>query len=238
MVRLSHAKITQDGVAHEHEAQTIIHYAGFPMGYYAPTPDVDYSVSFQTSDNVSQSDALWQSHSVQDSSIPISWLGYTVNTVSVGSSSVLDTTPEEAVQPEKKVEPAQMNLYMIMKECPKWKKALAHLRLGYRLEVCLGRTENPHLLVTSVYAGRRSQLIRTLWPQCLVRANVTAEQLETGIRPNFQIFTNAYSFLVLNTVTKVPLSHDEVLLMVRVIFSFVYWSDPKIDGSMAITVSL
>ncbi|KAG1836626.1 hypothetical protein C8R48DRAFT_680462 [Suillus tomentosus] len=186
-----------DGVAHEHEAQTIIHYAGFPMGYYAPTPDVDYSVSFQTSDNVSQSDALWQSHSVQDSSIPISWLGYTVNTVSVGSSSVLDTTPEEAVQPEKKVEPAQMNLYMIMKECPKWKKALAHLRLGYRLEVCLGQTENPHLLVTSVYAGRRSQLIRTLWPQCLVRANVTAEQLET----------------VLNTVTKVPLSHDEVLLM-------------------------
>ncbi|KAG1791292.1 hypothetical protein EV424DRAFT_1355048, partial [Suillus variegatus] len=186
-----------DGVAHEHEAQTIIHYAGFPMGYYAPTPDVDYSVSFQTSDNVSQSDALWQSHSVQDSSIPISWLGYTVNTVSVGSSSVLDTTPEEAVQPEKKVEPAQMNLYMIMKECPKWKKALAHLRLGYRLEVCLSRTENPHLLVTSVYAGRRSQLIRTLWPQCLVRANVTAEQLET----------------VLNTVTKVPLSHDEVLLM-------------------------
>ncbi|KAG2058511.1 hypothetical protein BDR06DRAFT_968516 [Suillus hirtellus] len=155
-----------DGIAHEHEVQTIIHYAGFPMGYYAPTPDVDYSVSFQTSDNVSQSDTLWQSHSIQDLSIPISWLGYTVNTVSVGSSSALDTTPEEVVQPEKKVKPAQMNLYMIMKECPKWKKALAHLQLRYRLE-------------------------------CLIRANVTAEQLET----------------VLNTVTKVPLSHDEVLLM-------------------------
>ncbi|KAG1796058.1 uncharacterized protein HD556DRAFT_1441895 [Suillus plorans] len=224
-----------DGVAHEHEVQTIIHYVGFPMGFYTTIPDVDYSVSFPTSDNMSQSDALWQSHSVQDSSIPISWLGYTVDTVSAGSSSVLDTTPEEDITPEKKVapekkvepekkkvepekkkvEPAQLNLYMIMKACPKWKRALAHLRLKnvYHLEVCLGRMENPHILVTSVYARHRCQLIHTLWPQCLVKANVTAEQLETGIQPNFQISTNAYSFLVLNTVTKVPLSHDEVLLM-------------------------
>jgi hypothetical protein len=241
---VSHAKITQDGVAHEHEAQTIIHYAGFPMGFYVPTPEVDYSVSFPTSDNTSQPDVLGNSHSVQESSIPISWLGYTVNTVSAGSSSVLDTTPQEDVEPEKKaapdkkVAPAQLNLYMIMKECPKWKRALAHLRLEYRLEVCLGRTENPHLLVTSVYAERRSQLIRTIWPQCLVKANVTAEQLEIGIPLNFRISTNAHFFLVLNTVTQLPLSHDEVLLMVRMFFFFNYWSDPKIDGSMAIAVSL
>lgn len=221
---MSHAKITQDGVAHEHEARTIIHYAGFPMGFYVPTPEVDYSVSFPTSDNTSQPDVLGNSHSVQESSIPISWLGYTVNTVSAGSSSVLDTTPQEDVEPEKKaapdkkVAPAQLNLYMIMKECPKWKRALTHLRLKYRLEVCLGRTENPHLLVTSVYAKCRSQLIRTIWPQCLIKANVTAKQLEIGIPLNFQISTNAHSFLVLNTVTQLPLSHDEVLLMVRMFF--------------------
>lgn len=80
-----------------------------------------------------------------------------------------------------------------MKTCPKWRKALAYLRLMIRIEICLGRTENPHLLVTSEYAERRCLLIRSIWPRCLIKADVISEELETGLQLNFQM-SNRYSF--------------------------------------------
>ncbi|KAG1735472.1 hypothetical protein EDD22DRAFT_959925 [Suillus occidentalis] len=195
---LMHGVYSHDGVAREHEVRTIIHHAAFPVGFYSTVPDVCFPTS--EVDIASLSDTFGHGHSVQNSSMPVSWMGSVVNTVSAGPSSVLGMKPTDTqAQPKKKAASGQLSIHKIMKTCPKWRKALAYLRLMIRIEICLGRTENPHLLVTSEYAERRCLLIRSIWPRCLIKADVTSEELET----------------VLTTVTQLPMSHNDVLLMVN-----------------------
>ncbi|KAG1860100.1 hypothetical protein F4604DRAFT_1684477 [Suillus subluteus] len=87
----------------------------------------------------------------------------------------------------------QLNIHKIMRACPKWRKALAYLRLMLRI---------------------RKILILLSLPHCLLKANVTAEELEEGLQLNFWIqITDAHSFLDLTMVTKLPMVHNEVLLM-------------------------
>ncbi|KAG1847226.1 hypothetical protein F4604DRAFT_1936038 [Suillus subluteus] len=128
-------------------------------------------------DMVSVSDALGPGCSIQESSIPTSWMGSTVNTVSAGPSSALGTKSADTdtwVRSKKKVAAGHLNIHTIMQACPKWRKVLAYLRVMLR-----------------------GQLLCTIWPQCLVKANITAEELET----------------VLTTATQVPMEHSDVLLM-------------------------
>ncbi|KAG1847482.1 hypothetical protein C8R48DRAFT_677579 [Suillus tomentosus] len=166
---MMHGVYHHDGVAREHEEPTIIHHATFPMGFSSLNPDVDYPVGFPTCDIdlLSLSDAFGQGHSAQDSSVPLSWMGSTANVMSAGPSSVSGTIPADAqARPKKKAAAAQLSLHEIMKACPKWRRALAYLRLMLRVVICLGQTESPHLLIT-----------------------------------------------ILTAVTKLPISHNDVLLM-------------------------
>ncbi|KIK31999.1 hypothetical protein CY34DRAFT_19376 [Suillus luteus UH-Slu-Lm8-n1] len=170
-----HRVYSHDGIACEHEVRTIIHYAAFPVGFYSIVPDICFPTS--EVDIASLSDAFGQGHSIQNSSMPISWMGSVVNMVSASPSSILGMKPTDT----------------------QWRKALAYLRLMIHIEICLGRTENPHLLVTSEYAECRCLLIQSIWPQCLIKADVISKELET----------------VLTTVTQLPMSHNDVLLMVN-----------------------
>lgn len=54
----------------------------------------------------------------------------------------------------------------------------------------------------------------------------------------FRCLTDTHSILVLTTVTQLPMSHNDVLLMVHVISVFIYWSDSRVGESMVIAISL
>ncbi|KAG2756189.1 hypothetical protein P692DRAFT_20868714 [Suillus brevipes Sb2] len=196
-----HGVYNHDGVARESKPLTIIHHAVYPMGHLCLVPEADHMIQLMLPeiDTASQSYARsGQSHSVQDSTIPTSWMGSTVNTMSAGPSSIPGAQAADTQAPsKKKVAAGVMNIHTIMKKCPKWRKALAYLRVMIRMVVCLGQAENPHLLVTSDYTERRGQLLISIWPQCLVRANVAAEELET----------------VLTKTTKVPMAHSDIILL-------------------------
>ncbi|KAG1718212.1 hypothetical protein EDB19DRAFT_1921109 [Suillus lakei] len=134
-----------------------------------------------------------QGCSIHDSPIPMSWIGSTINTMSAGPSSALSTKSADR------------------RVHPRWRKTLGYLWMMLCIAVCCGQAENPHLLVTSDYTERRGQLLHTIWPQCLIRANITAEQLET----------------VLTTGTQVPMAHSDILLMASLWLSqFLYDTSP------------
>ncbi|KAG1870967.1 hypothetical protein C8R48DRAFT_670557 [Suillus tomentosus] len=193
-----HGVYNHDGIARENEPTTIIHHGVYPMGHLCPIVESDYEVQFTLPkiDMASQSDVLGQGCSVQDSPIP--WMGSTINTVSAGPSNALNAKSiDTQAHSKKKVAAGALNIHTIMKGCPKRRKALAYLCVMLRMVVCCGQAENPHLLVTSDYTECRGQLLCTIWPQCLVRANIDAQELET----------------ILTTVTQVPMAHSDILLM-------------------------
>ncbi|KAG1720819.1 hypothetical protein EDD22DRAFT_854561 [Suillus occidentalis] len=145
---LMHGVYSHDGIAREHKVRTIIHHAVFPVGFYSTIPDVCFPTS--EVDIASLSDTFGHGHSVQNSSMPISWMGSVVNMVSAGPSSILGMKPTDTqAQPKKKA------------------------------------------------ASESSSSCHYIWPQCLIKADVTSEELET----------------VLTTVTQLPMSHNDVLLM-------------------------
>lgn len=73
--------------------QTIIHHAAFPVGFYSIVPDICFPTS--EVDIASLSDAFGQGHSIQNSSMPISWMGSVVNMVSASPSSILGMKPTD-----------------------------------------------------------------------------------------------------------------------------------------------
>lgn len=212
------------------------------MGHICLVPEADSTIQLTLPeiDTASQSYApSGQGCSVQDSPIPTSWMGSTVNTVSAGPSSIPGAKAADTKAPSKKKAAAGvMNIHEIMKQCPKWRKALAYLRVMIRVVVCCGQAENPHLLVTSDYTERRGQLLITIWPQCLIRANVTAEELETGPWLNFLTPTQVNFLLVLTKTTRVPMAHNDIILLIHGISVLICLFDFRIGESMAISISL
>jgi hypothetical protein len=149
--------------------------------------------------------------------------------MSAGPSSIPSAQAADTQAPSKKeVAAGVMNIHTIMKKCPKWRKALAYLRVMIRMVVCLGQAENPHLLVTSDYTECRGQLLISIWPQCLVRANVAAEEFETSLRFNFLTPTQINFLLVLTKTTKVPMAHSDIILLVRDILVLICLFDFRI----------
>ncbi|KAG1851797.1 hypothetical protein C8R48DRAFT_777748 [Suillus tomentosus] len=155
------------GVAREHEPETLIHFAQHPYGYYLPT---DQSVN--------------DSESV-------------LHTTWVGSSTIDSSVTGTRALPCIKKETARHSLQRIMTTCPNWRRGLAYLRILTRVNVCCGHSGNPHILVTADYADRRRELLRSCWPQALIRANIASENLET----------------VLTRDTQVPMSESAVLAL-------------------------
>ncbi|KAG1793634.1 uncharacterized protein HD556DRAFT_1443421 [Suillus plorans] len=166
-----HGVYDHAGVAHVDEPETIIHLAQHPSGYYIP--DVENSVS--------------------SSSIlpPTSQFGSSVIASTTGTETGTGTGTAMLGRP-KKVQ-AEHSLHQIMETCLNWHRALAYLRVQLRIAICCGHSDNPHVLVSIDYAERRLELIRSCWPDCLVRANVAPEALETVFRKD----------------SKVPMTHAE-----------------------------
>ncbi|KAG1899233.1 uncharacterized protein F5891DRAFT_981297 [Suillus fuscotomentosus] len=106
-----------------------------------------------------------------------------------GSDSILQTTWVESSamtsiagasgrQAHSKKLKAEHSLHRIMAVCPNWGRALAFLHVHLRIVICCGHSDNPHLLINAKYAECRVELIRSLWPKTLARANIASQDLE------------------------------------------------------------
>jgi hypothetical protein len=95
-------------------------------------------------------------------------------------SSAMTSVSGVAQQVHSKKVKAEHSLHRIMEACPKWCKALAHLCVFLRILICCSHTDNPHLLTSANYAEHRLELIHSIWPKCLDRANIPSHDLETG----------------------------------------------------------
>ncbi|KAG1844758.1 hypothetical protein C8R48DRAFT_678364 [Suillus tomentosus] len=203
------------GVAHTDEPETIIHLAQHPSGYYIP--DVENSVS---------GSSFPPTTSQFGSSVIASTTGTETGT---GTGTETETGTATLGRP-KKVQ-AEHSLHQIMETCPSWRRALAYLRVQLRIAICCGHSDNPHVLVSIEYAEHRLELIRSCWPDCLVRANVAPETLETGQELHLSVFRKD---------SKVPMTHTEVLALASPwITQFLYdnrrvvahsMDDPRIFG--------
>ncbi|KAG1894962.1 uncharacterized protein F5891DRAFT_1194769 [Suillus fuscotomentosus] len=120
-----------------------------------------------------------------------------LQTTWVGSSTIDSSVTRTRALPCIKKETARHSLQRIMTTCPNWRRGLAYLRILTRVNVCCGHSGNPHILVTVDYADRRRELLRSCWPQALIRANIASENLET----------------VLTRDTQVPMSESAVLAL-------------------------
>ncbi|KAG1858312.1 hypothetical protein C8R48DRAFT_674356 [Suillus tomentosus] len=185
-------------VAHAHEPEVKVNLVEYPFGYYVRViPDVDASNNGSTI-------------------LQTTWIGSSVMT--------LNTPHTTGVQPRPKKVSAAHSLHQIMEMCPNWRRVLALLRMLLRVAICCGHSDNPYLLVNVEFSARRLELIRSVWPECLLRANVTSESLET----------------VLTKITQVPMSHNDVLALASPwITQFMYdnrrvvvnsMDDPRIFG--------
>ncbi|KAG1899893.1 uncharacterized protein F5891DRAFT_1189372 [Suillus fuscotomentosus] len=146
-------------VARAHEPEVKVNLVEYPFGYYVRViPDVDASNNGSTI-------------------LQTTWIGSSVMT--------LNTPHTTGVQPHPKKVSAAHSLHQIMEMCPNWRRVLALLRMLLRVAICCGRSDNPYLLVNVDFSARQLELIRSVWPECLLRANVTSESLETGQELNF-----------------------------------------------------
>ncbi|KAG2085235.1 uncharacterized protein F5147DRAFT_659588 [Suillus discolor] len=187
-------------VARAHEPEVKVNLMGYPFGYYvAVIPDIDASINGSTI-------------------LQMTWMGSLVMMLGTPHTTVVDKLP----RPKKIL--AAHSLHQIMEMCPNWHKVLAYLCMLLRVAICCGRTDNPYLLVNVEFSARRLEIIRSIWPECLLCANVTSENLET----------------VLTKITQVPMSHNDVLALASPwITQFMYdnrrvvvnsMDDPRIFG--------
>ncbi|KAG1894029.1 uncharacterized protein F5891DRAFT_1195717 [Suillus fuscotomentosus] len=160
-------------VARAHESEVKVHLTAYPFGNYVSVPGIDTSVDRLT---IAQ----------------MTWIGSSAMTLDTPHTTVGHQQP----RPGKKVQ-AVHSLHQIMEMCLNWRRALAYLRMLLRIAICCGHCDNPHLLVNVDFSMRRLELIRSIWPECLLRANVASEDLEP----------------VLTKVTQLPMSHSDVLVL-------------------------
>ncbi|KAG1779353.1 hypothetical protein EV702DRAFT_1195316 [Suillus placidus] len=183
-----HGVYHYDDVARAHEPEVKVYLVAYPFGNYIP--DVDTSIN---------GSAIFQT----------TWIGLSVTTFDTPCSSVVHRQP----RPRKKIL-AEHSLHQIMETCMNWRKALAYLHMLLRVAICYGRSDNPHLLVNVEFSTRRLELIRNIWPECLLHANVASGNLETGQELNISLIpTHTESFLVLTKITQLPMSHNDVLAL-------------------------
>ncbi|KAG1793768.1 hypothetical protein EV424DRAFT_1354101 [Suillus variegatus] len=161
-------------VAHTHEPEVKVHLAVYPFGnYVSVVPGIDTSVDGSTI-------------------LQTTWISSLAMTFDTPHTTMGHQQPRSS----KKVLAAH-SLHQIMEMCQSWCRALAYLHMLLRIAICCGCCDNPHLLVNMEFATHRLKLIRSIWPECLLRANVTSEDLET----------------VLTKVTQLPMSHSDVLAL-------------------------
>ncbi|KAG1865664.1 hypothetical protein C8R48DRAFT_672276 [Suillus tomentosus] len=146
---------------------TIIHLAQFPFGYQ----------------HLPEEEAIDELESV----LQTTWV----------ESSAMTSAPGVERQVRAKKVKAEHSLHRIMAACPNWCRSLAYLRIFMRIFISCGHSDNPHLLTNADYGERRLELIRSLWPGCLDRANIASHDLET----------------VLSKDCKLPMTHNEVLAL-------------------------
>lgn len=149
-------------VAHTHEPEVKVHLAVYPFGnYVSVVPGIDTSVDGSTI-------------------LQTTWISSLAMTFDTPHTTMGHQQPRSS----KKVLAAH-SLHQIMEMCQSWCRALAYLHMLLRIAICCGCCDNPHLLVNMEFATHRLKLIRSIWPECLLRANVTSEDLETGQELNF-----------------------------------------------------
>ncbi|KAG1897633.1 uncharacterized protein F5891DRAFT_1191841 [Suillus fuscotomentosus] len=134
-----------------------------------------------------------------------SWISYSGNMLSTAASTHANrkSTATSKGKKAKKVVVPEGGLKRVMNTYPKWKLALAYLRVLLRIAVCVGEISNPHKLTFE----NRAEAIRNVWPRALLRANINSCDLEE----------------VLSLTTKTAMSHDDVLKLANPSLSeFVY----------------
>ncbi|KAG1824023.1 hypothetical protein EV424DRAFT_1538386 [Suillus variegatus] len=155
------------GVGQVDQPSTIIHLVQFPLGYQ----------------HLPDEGAIDESESI----LQTTWV----------ESSAMTSAPGVERQVHTKKVKAEHSLHRIMGACPNWCKSLAYLRIFLRIFISCGHSDNPHLLTNADYGERRLELIHSLWPGCLDRANITSHNLET----------------VLSKDSQLPMTHNEVLAL-------------------------
>ncbi|KAG1868588.1 hypothetical protein F4604DRAFT_1927123 [Suillus subluteus] len=189
-----HGVYDHASVASADEPETVIHLARHPSGYYVPVPELPAPKLVPAPKLPVPAPKLLVpevENSVSGSSIlpTMSWVESSVMVSTTGTGTVMLARP-------KKVQ-AEHSLHKVMQTCPNWRKALAYLRVLLRIALCHGHSDNPHVLINVDYAKRRLELICSCWPDCLFRANIAPEALET----------------VLTKDSKAPMTHAEVLTL-------------------------
>ncbi|KAG1861316.1 hypothetical protein F4604DRAFT_1929911 [Suillus subluteus] len=244
-----HGVYDHASVASADEPETVIHLVRHPSGYYVPVPELPAPELVPASELLVPAPKLLIPApklpvpapklliSAPKLHVPAPKLLVPEVKNSVSGSSILPTTSwvESSVMVSttrtktvmlahpKKVQ-AEHSLHKVMQTCPNWRKALACLCVLLRIALCLGHSDNPHVLINVDYAKRRLELICSCWPDCLVRANVAPEALE----------------MVLMKDSKAPMTHTEVLTLASPwITQFLYdnrqivahyMDDPRIFG--------
>ncbi|KAG2120562.1 uncharacterized protein F5147DRAFT_647038 [Suillus discolor] len=143
-----------------------------------------------------------------------SWISYSGNMLPSTAASTHQvhanhkSTPTSKRKKAKKAAVPEGGLKRVMNNYPKWKLALAYLRVLLRIAVCIGEIPNPHRLTFE----NRAEAIRNVWPWALLRANIDSRDLEEGGKLNFSDTLDILTpFSVLSLTTKTTMSHDDVL---------------------------
>jgi hypothetical protein len=108
---------------------------------------------------------------------------------SIVGSSILETsyigssaTPARGGNNNAKVSETtnKRTLKSIMTRYPNWGKALSNLRCMVRVAVCRGDYSSLFSLVMADYVAERTMVIRSIWPETLIRCNLQQKDLERG----------------------------------------------------------
>ncbi|KAG1869685.1 hypothetical protein C8R48DRAFT_771075 [Suillus tomentosus] len=182
-------QVVYDGRVDLANYHTIIHWADYPSGYNMPV--------FQFSGHCGMSD-VFSSASANDASIFGSWMMSNAHVTSENDGS-LSAHPnyggpysahsdshhnsESAPAPAPVIPIATAtstdadHLTGVMLKYSKWRLVLSYLRLLIRLAICRGETGNPHFITTAPLETKAA-LIHRLFTESLLRANISAVELE------------------------------------------------------------
>ncbi|KAG1895784.1 uncharacterized protein F5891DRAFT_983963 [Suillus fuscotomentosus] len=180
-------QVVYDGRVDLANYHTIIHWADYPSGYNMPV--------FQFSGHCGMSD-VFSSASANNASIFGSWIMSNAHVTSENDGSLSahpnyggpysahsdshhnsESAPAPVIPIATATSTDADHLTGVMLKYSKWRLVLSYLRLLIRLAICRGETGNPHFITTAPLETKAA-LIHRLFTESLLRANISAVELE------------------------------------------------------------